>query len=74
MHKAALITWLVTALGGFVMVVRWFGVTRTAPVTGSADQDPAERHVPVRLVLGRGLLAVVTVVLVLLSALKVGDS
>jgi hypothetical protein len=59
------------ALLGFVMVVRWLGVYRTAP---AAEEAPAERHFPVPIVLGHGLLAVATVILVLLSALKVGGS
>lgn len=68
------------ALLGFFMLTRWIPVyrARTAaarPTTaGTADSGPAERHFPVALVAGHGLLAVVTVVLVLLTALGVGGS
>ncbi|MFI2608236.1 hypothetical protein [Kitasatospora sp. NPDC018619] len=70
------------ALLGFVMLLRWIPVhrartapaaARTAPAAAGADA-PAERHFPVAVVLGHGLFAVVTVVLVLLTALGVGGS
>ena len=66
------------ALLGFVMLARWIPVHRaqtTAPAGAGAGQGvPAERHFPVAVVLAHGLFAVVTVVLVLLSALSVGGS
>ncbi|WP_225630757.1 hypothetical protein [Streptomyces solaniscabiei] len=64
------------ALLGFVMLARWLPVHRArATTTATAGQDgPAERHFPVAVVLAHGLFAVVTVVLVLLSALGVGGS
>ncbi|MGW3098749.1 hypothetical protein ACWDCC_35510 [Streptomyces sp. NPDC001102] len=69
------------ALLGFVMLARWIPVHRahgTAPAgTAPADagQDgPAERHFPLAVVLAHGLFAVVTVLLVLLSALGIGGS
>ncbi|MEU6104100.1 hypothetical protein [Streptomyces flaveolus] len=64
------------ALLGFVMLARWLPVHRArATTTAAAGQDgPAERHFPVAVVLAHGLFAVVTVVLVLLSALGVGGS
>lgn len=68
------------ALLGFFMLTRWIPVyrARTAAArpatTGAADGGPAERHFPVALVAGHGLLAVVTVILVLLTALGVGGS
>ncbi|MFG3224745.1 hypothetical protein ACGF07_08195 [Kitasatospora sp. NPDC048194] len=67
------------ALLGFVMLLRWIPVhrarTASVPAAAGADADaPAERHFPVAVVLGHGLFAVVTVVLVLLTALGVGGS
>ncbi|MFC5911784.1 hypothetical protein [Streptacidiphilus monticola] len=64
------------ALLGFVMLLRWLPVYRAqapASVAGGAEA-PAERHFPVPVVVGHGLFAVVTVVLVLLTALNIGGS
>ncbi|MFF4401096.1 hypothetical protein [Streptomyces sp. NPDC001480] len=75
---------LPVALLGFVMLGRWIPVHRgramaaaapgaaAAPVTG--ETVPAERHFPVPVVLAHGLFAVVTLVLVLLTALGIGGS
>ncbi|WP_329416416.1 hypothetical protein OG802_32770 [Streptomyces sp. NBC_00704] len=79
---------LPVALLGFVMLARWIPVHReraaatTAPsaapaaaATGAADDAvPAERHFPLAVVLAHGLFAVLTLVLVLLTALGVGGS
>jgi manganese efflux pump family protein len=68
---------------GFVMLARWLPVYRgraaTTAATGAAGATPdaggtagadlPERHFPVPVVAGHGLLAVVTVVLALLAAL-----
>lgn len=64
---------------GFTMLFRWVPTYRAAHATtpaapaggpGAASADaPAERHFPVVVVAAHGVLAVVTVVLVLLSAL-----
>ncbi|MFF0499021.1 hypothetical protein ACFYU5_21635 [Nocardia aobensis] len=75
------------ALLGFVMFFRWLPVfrTRTANhatpdhaatnVAGAHEAaEPAERHFPVAIVGGHGVLAVATLVLVLLTALGVGGS
>ncbi len=72
----------VVAVLGFTMVTRWIGVYRAhkASSTGPAgtilsvsDRDvPPERHLPVTLVIGHGVLAVATVVLVVLTALMHG--
>ncbi|MER7209530.1 hypothetical protein [Streptosporangium sp. NPDC000239] len=63
------------ALLGFVMLARWIPVYRaratTVPSAGERTA-PAERHFPVVVVAAHGLFAVVTVLLVLLSALGVG--
>lgn len=53
---------------GFVMFARWIPTYR-APAESAA---PAEKHFPIAVVLGHGLFAVVTVVLVLLTAVGVG--
>lgn len=69
------LTWLslgvlvVVALLGFTLFFRWLGVRRSAVLAGS---EPAERGLPVPVVGLHGLLAVVTVVLVLLAALEIG--
>ncbi|MGH3777948.1 MAG: hypothetical protein ACRDRR_19815 [Pseudonocardiaceae bacterium] len=67
------------ALLGFIMLIRWIPVYRgrtvaagsAAASSGPAEAEPAERHLPVPVVIGHGLFAVVTVVLVLLTALGV---
>jgi hypothetical protein len=80
MTVAALITWLITALGGFyllgiTMFFRWIGVYRSTPAAvpaaSSTDVVPAERHLPVPVVLAHGALAATTLVLVLLAAIGV---
>jgi hypothetical protein len=77
---------LPVALLGFVMLARWIPVyrdrataTATATSTAATAQGadgavPAERHFPLPVVLAHGLLAVVTLVLVLLTALGIGGS
>ncbi|MFJ8082950.1 hypothetical protein ACIQ6Y_20365 [Streptomyces sp. NPDC096205] len=75
---------LPVALLGFVMLARWIPVYRdrdrgTAEAAVAADPGaeatvPAERHFPVAVVVAHGLLAVVTLLLVLLTALGVGGS
>ncbi|GAB3144115.1 hypothetical protein [Microbispora hainanensis] len=70
----ALVLLVPVALLGFAMFARWIPAyrARTAVAGGpgatSTEQAP-ERHFPVAVVAGHGLLAVVTVVLVLLAAL-----
>jgi hypothetical protein len=63
------------ALLGFTMLARWLPVyrDRAAAPAGGEQAVPAERHFPVPVVAGHGLAAVVTVVLVLLAALGIGD-
>lgn len=67
------------ALLGFTMLARWIPVhlARSAAAgtaTTGQQPEPAERHFPVPVVVGHGLFAVVTVVLVLLTALGIGGS
>jgi manganese efflux pump family protein len=63
----------VVAALGFTMVVRW-RQDRVAVGAGAANPaPPPEQHFPVAVVYLHGLLAVVTLVLVLLTALGVGS-
>ncbi|MHC3467382.1 hypothetical protein ACYF6T_01580 [Streptomyces sp. 7R007] len=63
------------ALLGFTLFGRWIPVYRTAAPTPTADDTtPAERHLPVPVVVAHGLLGATTLVLVLLAALGVGGS
>lgn len=81
----AFVLLLPVAVLGFTMLARWIPTYRaranvTAGGGGPSAADgttpaagaPAERHFPVAVVGGHGVLAVATVVLVLLSALGVG--
>lgn len=73
------------ALLGFILLARWIPVYRGRAVaagaarasastgSGSVEVEPAERHLPVPVVVAHGLFAVVTVVLVLLTALGVSS-
>jgi len=74
---------LPVALLGFVMLARWIPVHRAGATAGAAPVGaspgtgaavPAERHFPLPVVLAHGLFAVVTLLLVLLTALGVGGS
>jgi manganese efflux pump family protein len=69
------------ALLGFVLLARWLPTYRaraSVPSGGgpgtaaSSNGVPAERHFPVGAVVGHGLFAVVTVVLALLTVLRMG--
>jgi hypothetical protein len=66
---------LVVALLGFTMFARWLGTRRAAPAAGpgTASAVPAERQLPVAVVLLHGLVAATTLVLVLLTALGTGS-
>jgi hypothetical protein len=76
----AFVLLLPVAALGFTMLSRWLPLRQTSVQTASgsagtssgSEQGPPERHFPVPVVAGHGLLAVVTVVLVLLTALGVG--
>jgi hypothetical protein len=69
------------ALLGFILLARWIPVYRGHAVaagapragassgSGSVEAEPAERRLPVPVVVAHGLFAVVTVVLVLITAL-----
>jgi hypothetical protein len=74
---------LVVASLGFVMLALWLQRRQAAPAVAAAGgvgsvgmegSMPAEQHFPVPIVAVHGLLAASTLVLVLLSALKVGGS
>ena len=66
---AAFVLLLAAALGGFVMFARWLAGRSEA---ATADRRPPEQHFPVAVVGLHGVLAAVTLVLVLLSALQAG--
>lgn len=78
----ALVILLIVAVLGFTMFARWLAARRspaaatTAPTPGATEATsataPAERHLPVAVVLLHGLLGAVTLVLVLLTALGMG--
>jgi hypothetical protein len=74
----ALVLLLGVAVLGFTMVTRWRqerAALAVAPTGSSAGAErPAEQHFPVPVVYLHGLLAVITLVLVLLTALGVGGS
>ncbi|MGW0423199.1 hypothetical protein [Streptomyces sp. NPDC003015] len=74
---------LPVAVLGFVMLARWIPVYRNRTAAGAAPAAagpgaegavPAERHFPLAVVLAHGLFAVLTLVLVLLTALGIGGS
>lgn len=75
---------LVVVSFGLTMAVRWIGVYRAHKdpvplVTGQGTQSariavPAERHFPLAVVIGHGLFATGTIVLVVLTTLGVGGS
>src|SRR4051794_31086498 len=83
----AFVLLVLVALGGFTLFARWLPSRRAAAPAGvgaagpgrgggtgtaGAGGEPAERHVPVPVVAAHGLFAVVTLLLVLLTALGVG--
>jgi predicted lipid-binding transport protein (Tim44 family) len=85
----AFIILLPVALLGLTMFARWFGAYRvqaprpayaaagTVPATEGmpvpeAPAVPAEQHFPIPVVVGHGLLAVTTLILVLITAMRIG--
>jgi hypothetical protein len=71
---AAALTLVVVAALGLTMAVRWIGVYRAHDAaavrgTGGGITVPPERNFPVPVVIGHGVFAVATVVLVVLTAL-----
>jgi hypothetical protein len=73
------------ALFGFIMAARWIGVYRAHAAPGAAVGSgaraarnwtavPPERHFPLSVVIGHGIAAAVTIVLVVLTTLGVGGS
>lgn len=79
----AFVLLLPVALLGFAMFAIWLQQRRAPAIAGAAPGEgtvasagiefPAERRFPVPVVFAHGLLAVVTLVLVLLAAAGVGD-
>lgn len=82
----ALVLLVPVAALGFAMLARWWQVRHGGQVvpagagspgagaSAPVGEAPAERHLPVAVVVAHGLLAVVTVVLVLLTLLGVGSA
>lgn len=77
LHWVAFALLVPVAALGFVMLARWLPTYRAraaAPAGGpgaaTGDRTPAEQHFPVPVVAAHGLVAVVTVVLVLLASLS----
>jgi len=75
----------IVALMGFSMLALWiptFQASRSAtvpvhtasPAAATETSGPAERHFPVAIVAGHGLLAATTLVLVLLTMVGIGGS
>lgn len=64
---------VVVAALGFTMVGRWRQDRAAAADRGSDAARPPEQHFPVAVVYLHGLLAVITLILVLLTALGVGS-
>ena len=74
----AFVVLAIVAALGWTMFAIWARERRGtaaggAPTVSQAPQEPAEQHFPVPVVALHGVLAVTTVVLVLLTALGVGD-
>jgi hypothetical protein len=69
----AFILLIPTALAGFIMLARWIPTYRAGTVAAgpgtTSSPEPAEKHFPVPVVVGHGLFAVTTVVLVLIASL-----
>jgi hypothetical protein len=76
----AFVLLLPVAALGLVMLTRWLptyrsrsAVTAGRGSAGAAADDPPEAHFPIGVVGGHGLFAVVTLILVFLTAVGVGD-
>ena len=71
---------LLVAVLGLTMGARWVGVYRAHPARARAGAGavqvaiPPERNFPLPVVIGHGILAVTTLILVLLTVLKIGVS
>jgi manganese efflux pump family protein len=71
----AVVLLAVVAVLGFTMFARWLPGQRRGGVRGAATRardavsDPAERHFPVPVVAGHGLLAATTLVLAVIAAI-----
>ena len=67
---------MAVAVLGLVMAARWIGVYRAfsdpGPSLTRTTPAPPERSFPLPVIVGHGILAITTIVLVLLTALGVG--
>jgi hypothetical protein len=65
------------ALLGLIMAVRWIRVYRAVPAPGPSltrtTDVPAERNFPLPVVVGHGILAITTLVLVLITVFGAGQ-
>ena len=76
---AAVLTLAIVAILGITMAARWIQVYRApgaVAATGAQARlaGPPERNFPLPVVIGHGIFAAVTIVLVLLTALGAGGS
>ncbi|MEU4340467.1 hypothetical protein AB0H00_04220 [Nocardia sp. NPDC023852] len=62
------------ALLGFLMLARWLPTYQNRTTNDIVGSERPEQHFPVAVVVGHGLLAVITVLLVLLASAGVGSS
>jgi hypothetical protein len=67
----AFVLLVIVAALGWTMFAVWWRRRQLGAAAGAESAEPAEQHFPVPVVAVHGLLAVLTVVLVLLSALEV---
>jgi hypothetical protein len=78
--RGALVVLAAVVTFGLTMAARWLVVRRYGPTAALGAGDgghvavPPERHFPVSVVIGHGVLALTTVTLVLLTNLGVGSS
>ena len=76
----ALVILGVVAVLGFTMAARWITVYRAHAGStvrrsrGGGSAVPPERHFPLPVVIGHGIVAATTIVLVLLTTLGIGGS
>jgi hypothetical protein len=65
--RVALVVLVPVALLGTSMFVRWMGSRRMRRVSRAADRAPAESRLPALVVLGHGVMGIITVLLAFLA-------
>jgi hypothetical protein len=68
--RVALVVLVPVALLGSSMFVRWIGSRRMRRFSRAADRGPAESRLPALVVLGHGLMGIVTFLLVFLAVIR----